>query len=67
MLRKSRRITIKGVLNHGVLIAEHRGFVVINPERYADNVLAFWVIEPFNGKYFIHKMLIPDGWGKPNG
>ena len=67
MLRKSGRLTIKGVLNHGVLIAEHRGFVVINPERYADNVLAFWNIGPFNGKYFIHKMLIPDGWGKPNG
>lgn len=55
------------MLNHGVLIAEHRGFVVINPERYADNVLAFWVIEPFNGKYFIRKMIIPDGWGKLNG
>ena len=67
MLRKSNRITIKGVLNHGVLIAEHRGFVIANPEHYADNVLAFWNIEPFNGKYFIHKMLIPDGWGKPNG
>lgn len=50
------------MLNHGVLISEHRGFVIVNPERYAENVLAFWILKPFDNGYFIEKMIIPDHW-----
>ena len=58
MLRRSNQITVLAILNHGVLISAHRGYIIVNPENWDNNRRAYWTIENLgNNAYRILNMV----------